>query len=126
MGNPNEPATTWQALAVAADSGHLYLDPGAAQSCHSACDAYISKLKSHQETARALADVTGFGDFQMGDQLRQIFADKAVGGENNMVDVLQSHIDVVEKMKVVFGKFFAATNAVDDSNAAGLRAEGPN
>lgn len=41
-----------------------------------------------------------------------------------MVDVLQSHIDVVEEMKVVFGKLFVATQDVDDDNAAGLAAEG--
>jgi hypothetical protein len=42
-----------------------------------------------------------------------------------MVDVLQSHIDVVEEMKVVFGKFFAATEAADDANATDLQDQGP-
>ena len=41
-----------------------------------------------------------------------------------MVDVLQSHIDVVEQMQVVFNKFFTATDNVDDTNAANVRAQG--
>ncbi|WP_037138743.1 hypothetical protein [Rhodococcoides fascians] len=126
MGSPGEPITHWQALALAADRNQLYLNPEAAQACHSACDEYILKLKTHQETARMLADVRGLGNFDMGLQLQQVFANKAVGGANNMVDVLQSHIDVVEEMKVVFAKFFVATQDVDDDNAAGLIAEGPN
>jgi hypothetical protein len=43
-----------------------------------------------------------------------------------MVDVLQSHIDVVEEMKAVFNKFFTATTDVDEANAGGINAEGPN
>ncbi|MGB7239948.1 MAG: hypothetical protein WBD41_28680 [Rhodococcus sp. (in: high G+C Gram-positive bacteria)] len=42
-----------------------------------------------------------------------------------MVDVLQSHIDVVEEMKVVFGKFFSATEAADAANATDIQAQGP-
>ncbi|WP_269455201.1 hypothetical protein [Rhodococcus sp. EPR-157] len=42
-----------------------------------------------------------------------------------MVDVLQSHIDVVEEMNVVFGKFFATTEAADDANATDLQSQGP-
>lgn len=125
MSNP-DPTTYWQALAVAADEGQLYLEPEAAQSCFSACDTYITKLENHQRKARSLGSISGWGDFESGKQLREIFAAKAVGGDNNMVDVLQSHIDVVEEMKVVFGKFFAATTAVDDGNAIDVQAEGPN
>ena len=125
MSNPVEPATYWQALAVAADQGNLYLNPEAAKACNGACDDYILKLKEHQKSARDLGDISGWGDFKSGTQLRDMFAAKAVGGANNMVDVLQSHIDVVEEMKVVFGKFFAATEAADDANATDLQSRGP-
>lgn len=125
MADPVEPTTYWQALAMAADRGQLYLNPDAAQACYSACDTYILKLKEHQESARRLVYVSGWGDFDSGLQLQEIFASKAVAGENNMVDVLQSHIDVVEEIKVVFNRFFVATNAVDEDNSAGLHAEGP-
>jgi hypothetical protein len=125
VGNSGEQATYWQALAVAADEGHLYLNPGAAKACNSACDEYILKLKAHQEAARDLANISGYGDFKSGTELRAMFAAKAVGGDDNMVDVLQSHIDDVEQMKVVFNKFFTATDNVDDTNAADVRAQGP-
>nr|WP_294638991.1 hypothetical protein [uncultured Rhodococcus sp.] len=125
MGNPGPPTTYWQALAVAADQGQLYLNDEAAQACYSACDGYILKLKEHQETARRLVNTSGWGDFDSGKELARIFSEKAAGGEDNMVDVLQSHIDVVEEMKVVFNKFFTATGDVDDTNAADVRAEGP-
>lgn len=126
MVKPGEPTTHWQALALAADGGQLYLNPEAAQACSAACDTYILKLKEHQETARGIEDIRGWGDFDSGLQLRDIFAEKAVGGENNMVDVLQSHIDVVEEMKVVFEKFFVVTESVDDANAVDVQAQWPN
>lgn len=125
MSDPNGPTTQWQALAVAADAGQLFLDAGAARECFSACNVYISQLRDHQEVAGGLVNIRGWGDFNSGLQLRDILAAKAVGGENNMVDVLQSHIDVVEEMKVVFAKFFTAYEDVDRSNAADLRADGP-
>ena len=125
MGNPGPPTTYWQALAVAADQGQLYLNDQAAQACYSACDGYILKLKEHQETARRLVNTSGWGDFDSGKELARIFSEKAAGGEDNMVDVLQSHIDVVEGRKVVFGKFFAATEAADAANAPDLQAQGP-
>ncbi|WP_338890629.1 hypothetical protein [Rhodococcus sovatensis] len=125
MTSPVEPSTYWQALAVAADHGNLYLNPEAAKACTSACDNYILKLKEHQQSARDLANISGWGDFDSGKALQRIFSEKAAGGANNMVDVLQSHIDVVEEMKVVFGKFFSATEAADDTNAADLQSHGP-
>lgn len=117
--------TYWGSLAVAADEGHLYLNPAAAEACSAACDAYIVKLLDHQNKAKELARVKGWGDFDSGRQLQKIFSEKAVGGDNNMVDVLQSHIDVVEEMKVVFSKFFSVTQAIDEANAAHVQAQGP-
>lgn len=125
MGHPGEPATQWQALARAADQGQLYLNPDVARRCSIACDNYIDRLKAHRNTAIDLGNVDGWGEFESGKALRTVFREKAVGGKNNMVDVLDSHIAVVEEMKVVFNKFFAATNAVDQDNAAGLEADGP-
>lgn len=125
MVNPEPAMTYWQSLAVAADGGHLFLNPEAAAACSHACDDYVEKLKLHQTRARELVDITGWGDFDSGRELQRIFAEKAAGGPNNMVDVLQSHIDVVREMQVVFGKFFTATQAVDDVNATHIQAQGP-
>lgn len=126
MGNPAQQPTYWQTMAMAADRGHLYLNPEAAAACSAACDDYIKKLVEHQSTAKLLADVDGWGDFDSGQALRKIFSEKAVGGSNNMVDVLESHIQVVREMQVVFRKFFASTEALDQENAADLTNSGPN
>lgn len=125
MTSPDTPPTYWQSLAHAADQGHLYLNADAAAACSKACDGYIEKLIDHQNYARELGNARGWGDFASGKQLQKIIADKAVGGENNLVDVLQSHIDVVEEMKIVFAKFFMVTKDGDDANAADFQARGP-
>ncbi|KZF07264.1 hypothetical protein A2J03_23105 [Rhodococcus sp. EPR-157] len=125
MANPEPPATYWTSLAIAADRGELFLNSEAAAACSLACDDYIARLKLHQTQARELVDISGWGDFDSGKELQRIFSEKAAGGANNMVDVLQSHIDVVEEMKVVFGKFFSATEAADDTNATDLQSKGP-
>ncbi|WP_072806444.1 hypothetical protein [Rhodococcoides yunnanense] len=125
MSTDGEPVTYWQSLAFAVDQGDLYLNPAAAQACSDACSDYISKLIEHRTNAYVLADVTGLGEFDSGKDLRRIFSEKAVGGENNLVDVLQSHIDVVEKMKIVFRKLIVDTEGQDRENAAGLGLAGP-
>lgn len=120
MSNEAMPLTYWQSLAVAADEGHLFLNAEAASSCHRACSIYLQQLEDRQYEAEQLADISGWGDFNSGQQLRQIYADKAVGGSNNMVTVLQSHIDVVTEMQAVFAKFFAATNDTEQQNASAI------
>lgn len=125
MSESEPPQTRWQALATAADNGHLFLDPEAASACSAACDRYLQKLRDSKAKAVGLADIRGFGDFDSGKQLQTIYSQKAAGGPNNMVDVLQSHIEVVEEMKVVFGKFYTATQSVDGANAADVQAQGP-
>jgi len=123
MSNEGESLTYWQSLAMAADNGHLYLDQDAARACSASCDEYIKKLVKHQNAAKQLADVTGWGDFDMGKQIEQVFSQKAVGGENNRVDVLQGHIEVVCQMQAVFKKFFTDTVARDEETASSF--EGP-
>lgn len=117
--------TYWQALADAADRGDLYLDPDAARACDSACTTYLQQLRDRQVEARDLAEVGGWGDFESGQQFRQILADKAVGGANNMVDALQSHIEVVLEMQAVFAKFFTSTTDTDYTTASEIGSNGP-
>ncbi|MGA9870570.1 MAG: hypothetical protein WBQ44_05425 [Rhodococcus sp. (in: high G+C Gram-positive bacteria)] len=125
MTEPTTPSTLWQSLAVAADQGQLVLEPGVAEACRTACDDYIAQLREHQSKAVQLGDISGWGDFESGKQLQTIFSKKAIGGPNNMVDVLESHIHVVLEMRAVFAKFFVATEGVDDANVADIQAEGP-
>ncbi|WP_167675429.1 hypothetical protein [Rhodococcus sp. B10] len=117
--------THWQMLAAAADSGHLFLNEEAAKRCSAACTTYIAKLREYQIQTEDLTDVRGLGSFESGKHLRDRFSQKASGGKNNLVDVLQSHIDVVERMRVVFNKFFDATTRQDEMNATALNQQGP-
>ncbi|MDJ0396043.1 hypothetical protein QMK17_22225 [Rhodococcus sp. G-MC3] len=123
---PSSPLTYWQSLAVAADRGQLFLNSEAAAACNKACEDYIDKLKLSKNKAGDLANADGWGEFESGKQIRKLFSEKAIGGKNNMVDVLQSHIDVVEQMQAVFRKFFVLTYATDSDNASDLQQHGPN
>ncbi|MDJ0362713.1 hypothetical protein [Rhodococcus sp. H29-C3] len=122
---PNSPIEYWNGLATAADDGHLLLDPAAARHCDAACTEYLATLKSNQESARMLGDVRGMGTFESGIALARKFSQKAVGGPNNLVDVLQSHIDVVTAMQAVFRKFFVTAEDVDEHNATSIGQHGP-
>ena len=121
----NSPIEYWNGLATAADEGHLFLDPTAARQCDQACSVYLSNLETNQQAARKLGDVRGMGTFDSGIALARKFSQKAVGGPNNLVDVLQSHIDVVTAMQAVFRKFFVAAEDIDQQNAASIDQNGP-
>ncbi|WP_186629098.1 hypothetical protein [Rhodococcus sp. BP22] len=121
----DSPLQHWSDLATAADAGQLFLEPTAARECNQACEEYLSILRVQKQKAVALGDVRGMGEFPSGIALAKKFSLKAVGGENNLADVLQSHIDVVMAMQAVFRKFFDATADVDDSNAAVIGQDGP-
>ncbi|WP_245819959.1 hypothetical protein [Rhodococcoides yunnanense] len=112
----------WGSLARAADSGDLHLDVDAARSCDEACVEYLEKLYAHQGVALSLTDVEVLGSFDFGIALAKTFSEKAVGGANNVVDALQSHIDVVMQMQAVFQEFFTATatDTVGQDNAAAI------
>lgn len=117
--------TYWQWLADAADAGHLYLSPEAAAKCDASCERYLEKLRLHKADARSLSVVKGYGDFQSGRDLAEIYSLKAAGGANSLESVLQSHIDVVLEMQTVFRKFFTITADNDQINASDLAADGP-
>ncbi|WP_186629096.1 hypothetical protein [Rhodococcus sp. BP22] len=115
----------WTNLATAADEGQLFLDPRAAMDCDKACAVYIENLVENRRRAMNLADVRGMGSFESGIALARKFSLKADGGTNNLVDVLQSHIDVVTAMQTVFRKFFDATETTDQDNGSLIGQEGP-
>ncbi|WP_186629447.1 hypothetical protein [Rhodococcus sp. BP22] len=121
----NSPIEYWNGLATAADEGHLFLDPTAARQCDKACSEYLWTLEKNKIDARALEKVEGFGPFDSGIALARKFSQKAVGGPNNLVDVLQSHINVVTAMQAVFRKFFVAAEDIDQQNAASIGQDGP-
>ncbi|MGK2883563.1 MAG: hypothetical protein ACSLE8_02130 [Rhodococcus sp. (in: high G+C Gram-positive bacteria)] len=118
-------STYWQNLAVAVDAGQLFLNEEAAKKCHAACVVYLAKLDIHKESAQNLARVEGYGDFKSGQELADIFSKKAVGGEDNMVDVLESHIQVVKDMQAVFQKFFTVYDDTEQDNSIAIGQAGP-
>ncbi|MCZ4080168.1 hypothetical protein O1W68_19670 [Rhodococcus sp. H36-A4] len=119
------PLGYWKRLGTAADEGHLFLDPAAARHCDTACSEYLCTLEKNKTDARALEKVEGFGTFDSGIALARKFSQKAVGGPNNLVDVLQSHIDVVTSMQAVFRKFFVAAEDIEQQNATSIGQNGP-
>ncbi|MET4049540.1 MULTISPECIES: hypothetical protein [unclassified Rhodococcus (in: high G+C Gram-positive bacteria)] len=120
------PIEYWNSLATAADDGDLFLDPDAAQHCDKACTEYLSILETNKDLAFKLGNVKGMGTFDSGIALARKFSLKVVDGPNNLVDVLQSHIDVVTSMQAVFRKFFDAAEDVDQDNATSIGQNGPN
>ncbi|WP_255122683.1 hypothetical protein [Rhodococcus sp. 14-2470-1b] len=118
--------TYWQSLAVAADNGQLYLDADTARQCDQTCVNYLDRLDRHRETARRLAKIDGYGDFEMGRQFAQILSDKAAGGQNSMVGVIDSHIQVVKEMQAVFQKFFNHYTDIDADTASDVAQRFPN
>ncbi|WP_037143966.1 hypothetical protein [Rhodococcoides fascians] len=123
---PTPALTYWQGLALAADSGQLYLDENTARECDQACQQYLYKLDIHKESASLLAKVDGYGDFEMGKQFAQFLSEKAVGGQNSMVGVIDSHIQVVKEMQAVFQKFFNHYTDTDADNASDVAQRFPN
>ncbi|MCZ4080173.1 hypothetical protein O1W68_19695 [Rhodococcus sp. H36-A4] len=119
------PIAYWNGLATAADDGQLFLDPAAARHCDKACTEYLSTLETNKDLAFKLGNVKGMGTFESGIALARKFSQKAVGGPNNLVDVLQSHIDVVTAMQAVFRKFFVTAEDVDEHNATSIGQHGP-
>ncbi len=124
MPDLSSPVTHWRAVADEADRGNLFLDELAARQCSLACDNYIRRLRDRQDQAKELAKLSGWGDFSAGRQLSDFYARRAVGGENSMVNVLQSHIDVVTEMKAVFDKFFTVTGDNEQQNASAIGSAG--
>ncbi|WP_186629439.1 hypothetical protein [Rhodococcus sp. BP22] len=119
------PIAYWNDLATAADDGQLFLDPASAQHCDKACTEYLAILETNKDLAFKLGNVKGMGTFDSGIALARKFSLKAVDGPNNLVDVLQSHIDVVTAMQAVFRKFFDAAKDVDQQNATSIGRNGP-
>ncbi len=93
----------------------LYLNPESASTCFQACTACLEKLRAHKIEAAKLSDVQALGNFDSGIASQRLSPRKR-SGANNLVNVLQSHIDVVMQMQAVFQKFFTSTETVDPTN----------
>lgn len=107
------PATQFEQLTDAAESGRLFLEPDAATSCSSACDRFLVVLEDLKISTRDLLCKEAFGTLPSAQALGQKFDNKAIG-PGGFADVLQQHIDTVTRMKALFdaaGKAYAETDA---------------
>ena len=121
-------ASYWQSLVLAADSGDLHLDADTARRCDAACEAFLARLDTHIKRAALLADADGYGygSFASGISLANAFASKAVGAENSLVEVLESHVQVVKEMQVVFRKFLVDYQDTEHNNSTAIGQAGSN
>lgn len=118
----------WQNLVEATDSGDLYLNADVAQRCNAACEAFLAQLDAHITRVALLADADGdgYGSFASGMSLANVFASRAVSDGNSLVEVLQSHIQVVKEMQAVCRKFFVDYQDTEHSNSTAIGQAGPN
>ncbi|MEV0028751.1 hypothetical protein [Nocardia sp. NPDC050793] len=115
----NEQLAQWQQIADKARAGDLYLDDqAAAQQCFAACDqrlAELAELRTYVSNAKA---VSGFGDFNMGNDLVQKFLKQATGEDNSIDKVILEHIETVTNMREVMAISFKRITGQDVENAA--------
>lgn len=97
------------------------LDSKTAELLRDCCGDWLGELRKLFVPAQRLGTVDGFGTLSSGQALRDKFAQKAVGGPDALVDVLASHIAVVEAMQAQFQA--CIDNALDQesSNVSTLR-----
>ncbi|MEV0295401.1 hypothetical protein [Nocardia sp. NPDC050710] len=89
----------WQKFAEQAKSGELYLDSEeAARQCLDACDKRITELDGLLRLAQQAQFVSGFGDFNMANDLVKQFKGQASGEANSIDKIILEHIEVVKDM----------------------------
>ncbi|MFG3619058.1 hypothetical protein [Nocardia sp. NPDC047654] len=111
----------WARLAGEARAGELYLDDEmAAQECLKACVNRINDLRGMLQLVDQAKNVTGFGDFDMAEQLRKKFFSQATSGENSVDAVILEHIEAVENMRDVMAISIARIRGQDYTNATAI------
>ncbi|MGV9614633.1 hypothetical protein [Nocardia xishanensis] len=95
-------AKQWQRFAEQARAGELFLDSEeAAKECLTACDQFLDEYSSLLDFSRSAQKVSGFGDFGIADELRDVFLDQATGDANSIDAVILETINVVKDMREV-------------------------
>ncbi|MFE9327038.1 hypothetical protein ACIHDR_36180 [Nocardia sp. NPDC052278] len=108
----------WRKFAGQARTGELYLDDeAAARQCLTACDDRINDLNAMLTYANAAQNVSGFGDFNMANDLVKMFKGQATG-ENNSIDVIiREHIEVVKDMGQIMALSIKRITGQDVTNS---------
>ncbi|MGK8509866.1 hypothetical protein ACRS5S_18075 [Nocardia asiatica] len=111
-------AALWSRLADQARGGELYLDDeNAAYYCAKACDQRISDLQEFVRLARATQNVSGFGDFDMADDLTKKFLKQSTGEPHSIDQVINEHVETVKNMREVMAISFKRITGQDIENA---------
>ncbi|MCP2295249.1 hypothetical protein APR11_001656 [Nocardia amikacinitolerans] len=115
----SENALKWSQLASQARAGELYLDDqNAALLCAKACDQRLADLDDLRSLANNAKNVSGFGDFNMGNELVQKFLKQATGEDHSIDKVIDEHIETVQNMREVMAISFKRITGQDVENAA--------
>lgn len=102
--------------------GEAFLvDPHLAETLRNACDALRAELQAQFIKAGELGTIDAFGTLRSGQALQTKFEGKAVGGQDALVDVLNSHIAVVEAMQAHFQACMDNARDQESSNVSTLR-----
>ncbi|MCP2319503.1 hypothetical protein APR12_004871 [Nocardia amikacinitolerans] len=112
-------ALKWSQLASQARAGELYLDDqNAAYLCAKACDQRLTDLRDLLRLTANAQNVSGFGDFNMGNDLVQKFLKQATGEDHSIDKVIDEHIETVQNMREVMAISFKRITGQDVENAA--------
>ncbi|MCP2291659.1 hypothetical protein ACFYT3_08195 [Nocardia amikacinitolerans] len=112
-------ALKWSQLASQARAGELYLDDqNAAYLCAKACDQRIADLDDLRRLVNNAKNVSGFGDFDMGNDLVQKFLKQATGEDHSIDKVIDEHVETVKNMREVMAISFKRITGQDVENAA--------
>ncbi|MEV0710673.1 hypothetical protein [Nocardia aurea] len=89
----------WEGFAAQARTGELYLDSEeAARQCLAACEQRLTDLSDLLTYAQLAQRVSGFGDFDMANDLVKQFLGQATGEDNSIDKIIREHIEVVKDM----------------------------
>ncbi|WP_433521765.1 MULTISPECIES: hypothetical protein [Nocardia] len=108
----------WTRFADQARSGELYLDSEeAARQCLTACDQRLSDLQDMLIQAQAAQRVSGFGDFNMANDLVKMFKGQATGEDNSIDKIILDHIEVVKDMGQIMALSIKRITGQDVTNS---------
>lgn len=115
----HDDVTLWQDLSEQAKNGDLSLDPAVAQGCSAAINAQIDVYRECLDDIQEMANVSGLGEFECGQELARLLGLKAVDpeGDGDLSTALRDHIRVLELMGATIQSSLDRTQEQDSSNA---------
>ncbi|MBF6312134.1 Uncharacterised protein [Nocardia farcinica] len=92
----------WQQFRDQARAGELFLDDAAAaQACLDACDEFAQAYADLLVAAQRAQRVSGFGGFNIADELADLFHKQATGEPGSIDQVILDTIAVVKDMREI-------------------------